>query len=101
MANLPLMRKNDQNDVSSRYVILNRPNSSPPSGLDDVFHHVSMHISEAEIAALVFVGELLMINPELVEQGGVEVVHVHGILDDIVAVVIGLAVSNAAFKAAA
>ena len=101
MANLPLMRKNDQNDVSSRYAILNRPNSSPPLGLDDVFHHVSVDIGQAEVAALVLVGELLMINPELVEQGGVEVVHVHGILDDIVAVVIGLAVSNAAFKAAA
>ena len=42
-----------------------------------------------------------MINTELVEQRGVEVVNVHGILDDVVAVVIGLAVSNSPFKAAA
>ena len=62
---------------------------------------MAVHIGQAEVAALVLVGELLMINTELVEQRGVEVVHVHGILDDVVAVVIGLAVSNSPFEAAA
>ena len=50
------------------------------SGLDDVFHHMAVHIGEAEIATLVLVGELLMINTELVEQRGMEVVNVHGFL---------------------
>ena len=62
---------------------------------------MAVHIGQAEVAALVLVGELLMINTELVEQSGVEVMHVNGILDDIVAVVIGLTVSNPTFKAAA
>ena len=46
---------------------------------DDVFYDMSVDIGKAKIAPLVAVGELSMIDPKQVEDGGVEVVNMHGI----------------------
>ncbi len=73
---------------------------------------MAVDVGEAVLAALEFVGELGMIDTELVEKGGVEVVDVHGFLvvlggvgvdggpvfiDDVVTEVIGLAEGHAGF----
>ena len=58
-----------------------------------------MHVSEAEVAAIVTVGELLVIKPELMQNGGVKVVHVHFTLHGMMTVLIGVAVGDAGIKA--
>ena len=39
-----------------------------------------MHVGQAEVAALVTVGQLGVVEAEQVEQGGVQVVDVNGVL---------------------
>ena len=60
-----------------------------------------MHIGQAEVAALEFVGELGVIYAEAVQNGRVQIVDVDWIIDDVVAEVVGLAVGQTAFDAAA
>ena len=47
------------------------------------------------------IGEALVIDAHEVQDGGVQVVHVHGILGDVVAEFVGLAVTGTGFDAAA
>src|SRR2546426_2711310 len=67
----------------------------------DPRHHVSVYVGEAEVAALEAVGETGVVDPHLVEDGGVQVVDVDRILHDVVAVVIGLAVADPALDPSA
>ena len=60
-----------------------------------------MHIGEPEVAALVAVGQALVIDAQLLQNGGLKVMHVHGIFDDIDAVVIGCSVGHTAANTAA
>ena len=60
-----------------------------------------MHIGEAEVAAVVAEGEFLVVQAELVEDRRVQVVHVDFVLDREVAEVVGLAIREAGFEAAA
>ena len=60
-----------------------------------------MHIGQAEVAALEFVGQLLVVDAHAVQDGGVEVVDVDGVFGDVVAEVVGLAVGQAALDPAA
>lgn len=53
-----------------------------------------MDVGEAELAALVAEGEALVVDAEEVQQGGVEVVDVDGILGDGVSEFVGLAVDQ-------
>ena len=46
------------------------------------------------------IGETLVVDAHEVQDGGVEVVHVHGILGDVVTEIIGLAVTGAGLAAA-
>ena len=46
--------------------------------------HLAGGVGQAEVAALVVEGELLVVDAEQVEHGGVEVVHLHRVLDDVV-----------------
>ena len=50
------------------------------------------HVREAEVAALVVVGQLLMVDAQQVHHGRVQVVHRDRVLGDVVAEVVGLAV---------
>ena len=68
---------------------------------DDGFHHIPMHIREAIVAALESEGEPRVIQAELVEQRGVQIMNVDGIAGDVVAEVVGLAVHDAGPDAAA
>ena len=52
---------------------------------NDILHDMPMHVGEAVVAAVEAVGELLVIEAELVEDGRVQVVHVDLVLDGEVA----------------
>ena len=47
-----------------------------------------MHICEPVVASLVFIGESLVVNPQQMQYRGVEIVHVHRVLSNVVTVVI-------------
>ncbi len=66
-------------------------------GLDDG----AVDIGEAEVAALGAEGEALVVEAEAVEEGGLDIVDVDGVLDDIVAEFVGGAVDGAGLNAAA
>ena len=63
--------------------------------------HFAVHIAEAELAALVTVGEALVVDAEEVEDRRLPVVDVNGVFDDVVTEVVGLAVGDARFHAGA
>src|SRR5262245_38823899 len=65
--------------------------------LDDI----AVDVGEAEIASRVTIGEPLVVQAKQVENGGVEVVGMNEVFGDVVAVVVGLAIDNTAFHAAA
>ncbi len=58
-------------------------------------------VRQAVVAPLELEGLPFVVDPEQVLHRGVEVVHVHRVLDDVVAELVGLAVDMAAFDAAA
>ena len=53
------------------------------------FHDFSKDVGEAEVAAGVVIGEFLVVDAHEVEDGGVEVVEVDGLVFGVVAVVVG------------
>src|SRR5439155_3547235 len=67
----------------------------------DALDHLAVHVGQAHIAAAEAEGELLVIDAEQAEHGGMQVVNLHLVVDDIVAVVVGRAVDGAALDAAA
>ena len=52
---------------------------------------------ETDVEALVFYTEALVVDPKQVENGGIQVANVNGILDDVVAEIIGGAVDDSTF----
>lgn len=64
-------------------------------------HHLPMHVRQPEVAALEAVDEAGVVDAEAVEGGGLEVVDVDRVFDDVVAVVVGFAVGDARLDAAA
>ena len=44
-----------------------------------------MHVGQAEVAALILVGQLRMVDAQAVQNRGVQVVNVNRVLDDVVA----------------
>jgi len=63
----------------------------------DLLHHFAVDIGQAEVAAGVAVGELLVVHSEDVEDGGVEVVHVDFVFPGKVAEFVGGSVTVAGF----
>lgn len=61
----------------------------------------AVDIGQAEVTALEAIGELLMVDPQTVEDGGVQVMDVNRILDHVVTEVIGLTVGEARLDPAA
>ena len=74
-----------------------RRGGSGEDGVDDF----AGDVGEAEAAAVVGVGELFVVEAEEVQDGGVEVVDVDLIDGGLVADLVGFAVADAAFDAAA
>ena len=55
-------------------------------------HDFARDVGQAEVAALELVGQLFVVDTESVQHRRLQVVHVHRVLDDVVAVIVGLAV---------
>lgn len=64
-------------------------------------HHVAFDIGQAEVAAGVAEGQPPVVEAHEVQNGCVQVVHVHAILDSSHSELIGRAISEAAFDSAA
>ena len=76
----------------------------------DFFYNIAMNIGQPKAAALIQKGELRMIDPEQMQNGRLQIMHVNCawgeftfvgmkhvsvVVDDIVAIVVGLSVSDA------
>ena len=68
---------------------------------NQVVNDASMNVGQAEVAAGVAVGELLVVEAEQVQDRGVQVVDVDRVLDGLEAELVGRAVDVAALDAAA
>src|SRR5205807_3120847 len=75
--------------------------SCDPGSSEDLFHYVAGHIGQAEVASLEFVGQAEVINAEAMQDGGLQVVDMHWIFEDVVGIVVRLADAQAALDAAA
>src|SRR5260370_5787465 len=60
-----------------------------------------MHVGQPHIASAVTESELLMIKREQVKHGGVQVVHVHLVVRDVVPVIVGGSVYGSTLYASA
>ena len=72
-----------------------RPAVVRSRSLEDLIHHPSMHIGQAEVAALEFVGQAFVVDPHLVQDGRLQVVDVDGVFHGVHAEFIALAVRHA------
>src|SRR5687768_17363691 len=63
------------------------PRMSSPSSHQPL-HHLPMHVGQPEVAALKPIDEPRVVDAEAVEGGGLEVVDVDGVFDDVVTVVV-------------
>src|SRR6476469_7191064 len=70
------------------------------SSRKNFLHHVPVNIGEAEIAAGILVRQLLVVETQQGEDGGVPVMDVDLVYDGLVAVVVSLSVAHAALHAA-
>ena len=68
---------------------------------EQITHDVPMHVGEAEVAACVAVGEAGVVDAELMEEGGMQVVDFDGVFDGVFAGVVGLTMDMAGLEAAA
>ena len=68
---------------------------------EDGFDDLPVDVGEAVVTALKFIGQLLVIEAEEVEDGGLEVVDVDAVFDDVEADFIAFAVADAGFDAPA
>ena len=65
---------------------------------EDLLHHMRfLHSSETGVEPLKFESESLMVHPHAMEDGGVHIVDVHGIFDDVITVVVGGTMDVTAF----
>ena len=65
------------------------------------FDYLSADVGQAEVPALEAVSQALVVDSQAVKNGRLKIVHVDGIFDDVVAVVVGFAEGNPRLHAAA
>src|SRR5262249_33990605 len=70
-----------------------------PESHQDLLYHLATYIRQTEMPALVLEGQARMIDPESVQNGGVQVVHMHGILSNVVRIVVRFADREPRFDA--
>lgn len=56
-------------------VVRPQSNDSRPSSQQDIFDDVPMYIGQSNVTTAEAVGQLLVVDPEQVQNGGVEVVY--------------------------
>ena len=64
-------------------------------------HHLPVHVGEPEVAAAVAERQFLVVDPHQVQDRGVQVVHVHAVLDGIHPEFVGRSVNVSALHSAA
>src|SRR5262245_57726566 len=64
-------------------------------------HDASMDVGESEVASGIAVDELFVIEPEQVQEGGMQVMHMNRLVDGLESKLVGGAVRDAALDAAA
>ena len=60
----------------------------------DARHQLAMHVRQSEVSALIAVGQSFVVNSQQVQDGGVEVMNVNWIADNVDAVVIRFSVNG-------
>lgn len=65
------------------------------SSRQDVVNELAVHIGQSIITTLETIGQLFVVEPKQVQNGRVQVMHVHRVLRDIEPQLIGLSVSQA------
>ena len=79
-----------------------QPSSCASHSANNCLHRTGLlDAREALIEALILVGKFLMIDPEQVKQGGLEVADMDGIFDDVVGELVGLSMDDPSFDSAA
>src|SRR5256884_5174538 len=68
---------------------------------EDVFNHFAVDVRDAKVAALERIRKFAVGDAQAAQNRGVEVVNVDRIFDDIVAVIVGLAIADAGFDSTA
>lgn len=61
----------------------------------------AVNVGQAKIAALEAVRQSFVVDAQAMQNGGIEIVDVHGIFDDVVAEIVGFAVNDTRFNTAA
>jgi len=56
-------------------VVRPQSNDSRPSSQQDIFDDVPMYIGQSNVTTAEAVGQLLVVDPEQVQNGGVEIVY--------------------------
>ena len=54
------------------------------SALKELRDHLSVHVGQAEVAALIFKGEFGMIDPEAMQKSGLKVMNMHWVFGHVV-----------------
>ena len=67
---------------------------------EDLFHYIARHIGQPKISSLEFISQPEVINSQTMKDGRLQVVDVHGILEDVVGIVVGLADGQTALDTA-
>jgi hypothetical protein len=49
----------------------------------NVFHHMPVHVGQSEVPSLKLVGQVFVIDPEQMHQGGLKIVDVNLVLDGV------------------
>src|SRR5438270_294792 len=68
-----------------------------PGSYQNFLHHLPIHIGQPEVAAGMPISQLLVIQPQQVQNRGMQVVIVNPILDREIAVVVGGSIAKPPF----
>src|SRR5579872_2934121 len=77
----------------------NREVRADDSSRQNILYHLSVDVCQTTLDAVVVESEFFVIQPQQVQNGGVEVTPVHGIIACLPADVVGAAVSHSRFQA--
>src|SRR5262245_51769902 len=81
--------------TSARRQATCRASTAPAASGQNFLHHVAVHIGQPEVAALEPEREPFVVDPQQVQHGRLEVVHVHRLVGNVVAEIVGGPVAEA------
>src|SRR5207253_3423784 len=77
------------------------PCTTPALSGEDIFHHAAVDVGQPVVAPAVAVGQPLMVQPEQVQDGGMQVMDMDLVMDRVPTELVGSAVCEAAPDSAA